>query len=78
MKKYKISFVFPMFNEAENIGDTIGRITGLAKDICDDYEIIVVDDASTDGCGDIVDGLALKDSHIKSIHLEKNTKFGFQ
>lgn len=76
MKKYSISFVFPMFNEAENIESTIKRAALLAKDICDDYEIVVADDASTDGSGDIVDGLALKDNHIRSIRLKKNTKFG--
>lgn len=76
MKRYNISFVFPMFNEAENIGNTIERAALLAKDICDDYEIVIADDASTDGSGDIVDKLALGDDHIKSVRLKKNTKFG--
>jgi len=76
VKKYNISFVLPMFNEAENITETIRRVTDLARDICDDYEIVVADDASKDGSGDIVDSLALEDSHIKSIRLKKNTKFG--
>ena len=76
MKKHSISFVFPMFNEAENIEAAISRAAALAEDVSDDYEIIVVDDASTDGCGKIVDRLASKDSRIKSIRLEKNTKFG--
>jgi len=76
MKKYKISFVFPMFNEADNIEDTIRVTTDLAKEICDDYEIVVSDDASTDNSADIVDTLVRKDSHIKLIRLKKNTKFG--
>ena len=76
MKKYRISFVFPMFNEADNIEDTIRVTTDLAKEICDDYEIIVSDDASTDNSADIVDSLARKDIHIKLIRLKKNTKFG--
>ncbi len=71
-----VSFVFPMFNEAENIGETIRRATALAAEISDDYEIVVVDDASTDGSGDIVDRLAADDRHIKSIRLKVNTKFG--
>lgn len=76
MRKYNISFVFPMFNEAENIEETIGRATALAVEICDDYEIVIVDDASTDGSGDLVDKLASSDKHIKSIRLKVNTKFG--
>ena len=76
MKKYNISFVLPMFNEAQNIAESIARVTRLAREIADDYEIVVVDDASNDGSGGIVDALAFKDIHIKSIKLKKNTKFG--
>lgn len=76
MKKYKISFVLPMFNEAENITNAIERVKRLALEICDDYEIVVADDASTDGSGDIVDALAGADNHIRSVRLKKNTRFG--
>lgn len=76
MNRFNISFVLPMYNESANIEETLARLTGLAGEISGDYEIVVVDDASTDGCGDIVDGLSSKDPHIKSIHLKKNTKFG--
>lgn len=76
MKQDSVSFVFPMFNEAENIPETVRRITALAGTICDDYEIVIADDASTDGSADVVAGLAAKDSRIKLIRLEVNTKFG--
>ena len=74
--KYSISFVFPMFNEAENIAETIRRTTLLAADICDDYEIVIADDASTDGSADLVARLASGDTHIKLVRLKVNTKFG--
>ncbi|MDO8525136.1 MAG: glycosyltransferase [Candidatus Omnitrophota bacterium] len=76
MKKYNISFVFPMFNEAENIAETIRRVTELSAQICDDYEIVIVDDHSTDSSADIVDSLAAGDKRIKLIRLKVNTKFG--
>lgn len=76
MTRYNISFVLPMFNEAENIEDTIRKVTALAGEICADYEIVVVDDASTDGSGDIVDKAGETDKHVKSLRLKKNTKFG--
>ena len=76
MKKYNISFVFPMFNEVIKIEETIRRISALAKDICLDYELVFVDDASTDGSGDLVSRLAASDGHIKLIRLAVNTKFG--
>lgn len=76
MKRDSVSFVFPMFNEAENIPETVRRITALAGAICDDYEIVIADDASTDKSADVVAGLASKDSRIRLIRLKVNTKFG--
>ena len=76
MKVISVSFIFPMFNEAANINETLRKATALAREISGDYEIVVVDDASTDGSGYIVDGLASDDPHIRSIRLKANTKFG--
>ena len=71
-----ISFVFPMFNESENVAQTLKRAGGLARSLAEDYEIIVVDDASTDGSADVVANLASGDAKIKLIRLMRNTKFG--
>lgn len=65
-----------MYNEAANIASTIMRASKLAAELTSDYEIIISDDASTDGSGDIVDAIAAKDPHIRSVRLEKNSKFG--
>jgi len=65
-----------MYNEAENIADTLARVKELAAQISDSFEIIVSDDASTDGCVDIVGEIAAKDPSIKLIRLKKNMKFG--
>ena len=74
--RHPISFVLPMYNEASNIEETIRRVSSLANEICDNYEIIVSDDASTDLSPDIVERVASKDPRIKLIRLKKNTKFG--
>lgn len=74
--KHSVSFALPMYNEAANIEETIGRLSRLATGLADDYEIIIADDASSDGSGDIADRLAAQDPRIKSIRLKKNTKFG--
>ncbi len=76
MKVPGVSFVLPMFNEAENIQETLRRAANLAHELAHDYEIVVADDASTDGSGDIVDTMAAQDSHIRSVRLKTNTKFG--
>lgn len=56
--------VIPTYNEADNIGKLIEGILGLHKDI----SILVVDDNSSDGTGDIVDVLAGKNEKINIIH----------
>jgi len=75
-KKFNISFVLPMFNESQNIRRTIGTIKNLAKQLADDYEIVVVDDASTDASVRLVEEVAATDDVIKLFCLKKNTKFG--
>lgn len=76
MTKRSVSFVFPMYNEAENIEETLEKACQLASELSHDYEIVLVDDASTDGCADIAGALAVKNPRIKVIRLAKNTKFG--
>ncbi|MBU0683881.1 MAG: glycosyltransferase family 2 protein, partial [Candidatus Omnitrophica bacterium] len=75
-KKFSISFVLPMFNENENIKTTIALIKTLALELTDDYEIVIVDDASTDESATIVESAAKNDNTIKLFRLKKNSKFG--
>ncbi|MFH1798738.1 MAG: glycosyltransferase family 2 protein [Candidatus Omnitrophota bacterium] len=74
--KLSVSFVLPMFNEQDNIENTIKAVRSLAKELTDDYEIVVSDDASQDMSADIVEELAKKDKDIKLVRLNRNTKFG--
>lgn len=71
-----ISFVLPMYNESANIEGTILKLSRLAAELSDDYEIVVADDASTDDSASVVERLAFQDKHIKLMRLKKNTKFG--
>jgi len=51
MKRYSISLVFPAYNEIDNVDRLVRDADRVGKKISDDYEIIVVDDGSTDGTG---------------------------
>ncbi len=44
MQKFKVSVILPTYNEAETIGDIVLKI----KDLYPDFEIIVINDGSTD------------------------------
>ncbi len=55
--------VIPTYNECENIENVIGQVLDLGLDI----HILVVDDGSPDGTGDIVETLQKNDSRIHLI-----------
>jgi glycosyltransferase involved in cell wall biosynthesis len=65
-----------MFNEKDNIDRTVDTIRSLAGELTSNYEVIIVDDASTDGSGEIIDEMARHDPAIRSFHMKQNTRFG--
>jgi glycosyltransferase involved in cell wall biosynthesis len=77
----KLSIFFPMWNEEQYIH----RAVRAAVEICEqlvadkeigDYEIIVVDDASTDLTAQYADELVEADAHLRVVHHERNRKLG--
>jgi glycosyltransferase involved in cell wall biosynthesis len=77
----KLSIFYPMWNEEEYIVRAIdaGRRAAeglLANGEILDYELIVVDDASTDATGAIADELAASDPHVRVVHHTHNRKLG--
>ena len=71
-----LSIVFPMYNERENIPIAVAESLRVGYKIAPELEIVVVDDASTDGCGEIADQLALDHPEVKVIHHPVNRKLG--
>ncbi len=62
MKKTLI--VTPTYNERENLPRFIDTVRAAAPE----SDIMVVDDASPDGTGDIADEIAARDSHVHVMH----------
>src|SRR5436309_3129603 len=76
MRQPSVSFVIPMFNEEENIDRAIDvAVEALAK-YADDYEIIIVDDASTDASPMLVARRVAENPRIRVIRHDKNRKLG--
>ncbi|MAB16607.1 MAG: glycosyltransferase [Roseobacter sp.] len=66
-----LSFVIPAFNEEENIAETIRRVDTEARSLVRSYEIIVVDDGSSDGTFQHAKA-ADRDVPIQVIRLSRN------
>ena len=66
----KLSIIIPARNEAENLTDCITEICGEIDQHCIDYEILVIDDGSTDDTAEIVDKINCKHP---SVYCVKNT-----
>jgi glycosyltransferase involved in cell wall biosynthesis len=71
-----ISVVFPMWNEEAYVHRAVAAAREALAEVTADWEIILVDDASTDRTGELADALARQDPRIKVIHNERNRKLG--
>lgn len=56
--------VIPTYNEAENLAWIVGRL----RDAQPEVDVIVVDDGSPDGTGDIADRLSAADPQVRVVH----------
>src|SRR5437667_10856597 len=71
-----VSIVYPMFNEEENIERAVHFADVVLTDMTSDYEILIVNDASTDQSAEIAEALARSNSRVKVFHHERNLKLG--
>jgi glycosyltransferase involved in cell wall biosynthesis len=71
-----LSIIYPMYNERENIPTAVSEALRIGYKIAPELEIVIVDDASTDGCGEIADQLAQNHPEVKVLHHRVNRKLG--
>ena len=69
---YKLSIVIPLLNEAESLPELHSWIYDVVTKNKLSYELILIDDGSTDTSWNIIEELALKDKNIKAIKFQKN------
>ncbi len=67
-----ISVVIPLLNEADSLTELYERIRKVATDEGYGYEIIFVDDGSTDNSWEIIEQLHQKDTQVKGIKFQRN------
>jgi glycosyltransferase involved in cell wall biosynthesis len=70
---HRLSVVVPMYNEVENAAPMIDAVVGALATYASPWELIVVDDGSSDGTGQALDRRARElGSHIRVLHLARN------
>ncbi len=67
-----ISLIIPVYNEVENVDDLHGEITRALDDTGIEYEVILVNDGSTDGTTQALDQLHADDPRFKVVHFIHN------
>ena len=67
-----LSVVLPLLNEQDNLEPLHARLTTVLTQLDRSYEIIYVDDGSTDGSWAILRRLAASDVHVRLVRLRRN------
>ncbi|HUY92596.1 MAG TPA: glycosyltransferase family 2 protein [Pirellulales bacterium] len=68
----QLSIVVPVYNERENIALLYDSLSKTLAPLALDYEIVLVDDGSTDGSSRELDALASRDPAVKIFHFRRN------
>ena len=71
-----ISVFFPAYNDEASIGGLVAEALALLPTLTDDFEVIVVDDGSTDGTARVLEELARDNPRVRVIHHEVNGGYG--
>jgi glycosyltransferase involved in cell wall biosynthesis len=72
MSTTQISIIVPLYNEAESLPELSAWIDKVLKENRLSYEIIMVDDGSSDGSWDVIENLVKNNSSVRGIKFRRN------
>ncbi|MHC4423977.1 MAG: glycosyltransferase family 2 protein [Planctomycetota bacterium] len=75
-KAVSISVFFPCYNEQDNIARTAEQALAVLEKLTADFEVIIIDDGSSDATGQIADRIAGQNSRVKVVHHPTNLGYG--
>jgi glycosyltransferase involved in cell wall biosynthesis len=73
---HSISVVFPMWNEEDYVERAVLAARDALDEVTPDWEILLVDDASTDRTRERAEALAARDPRVRLLRNERNRKLG--
>jgi dolichol-phosphate mannosyltransferase len=68
--------VVPTFNERENLVSLVSAVRATLEEAAHDHTILIVDDSSPDGTGELADELGDADSHVQVLHRSEKLGLG--
>jgi glycosyltransferase involved in cell wall biosynthesis len=71
-----LSVFVPCLNEEKNIPGLMRSLEKVLPTLAKQFEIIFIDDGSTDHTGPLIDQLAQQDAHVRAIHHPHNRGYG--
>jgi glycosyltransferase involved in cell wall biosynthesis len=71
-----VSVVIPMYNEEAYVDRSVAAATGVLDEMGGEWEIVIVDDASTDDTARRAEALAAADARVRVIHNAVNRRLG--
>ncbi|MHC4483131.1 MAG: glycosyltransferase family 2 protein, partial [Planctomycetota bacterium] len=71
-----ISVFFPCHNEQDNVARTTEQAIVVLEKLSADFEVIIVDDGSSDATGQVAEEIASQDSRVKVVHHSTNLGYG--
>ena len=69
---FDLSIIVPSYNEKESLPELVSWIGRVMEREGRSYEVIIIDDGSTDGSWDTICSLAGEDSHVHGIRFRRN------
>ncbi len=71
-----LSLILPVLNEEESLNAALVRTVDALSTLVREFEIIVVNDGSSDRTGEIADAFSARDQRVRVIHNERNLNYG--
>lgn len=71
-----LALVLPVLNEQASLERALERCVAAMGQVADAFEILVVNDGSSDATGEIAERFAARDPHVRVLHNPRNVNYG--